>query len=99
MYGFGHLWELVVVLLIALIFLGPKRLPELGSSLGKTIRAFRKSTSELQDQSTGAAPAALPAAEQFDVVSSGAAPTHTTTSSAAPHVAAAAAPDKEAART
>jgi sec-independent protein translocase protein TatA len=44
MYGFGHLWELGVVLLIALIFFGPKRLPELGSSLGKSIREFRKST-------------------------------------------------------
>ena len=49
MYGFGHLWELVVVLLIALIFFGPKRLPELGSSLGKTIREFRKSTHEHED--------------------------------------------------
>jgi TatA/E family protein of Tat protein translocase len=42
MYGFGHLWELVVLLLIALIFFGPKRLPELGSGLGKGIRSFRK---------------------------------------------------------
>jgi TatA/E family protein of Tat protein translocase len=49
MYGVGHLWELVVVLLIALIFFGPKRLPELGASLGKTIREFRKSTSEIRE--------------------------------------------------
>jgi TatA/E family protein of Tat protein translocase len=97
MYGFGHLWELVVVLLIALIFLEPKRLPELGSSLGKTIREFRTSTSEVQDQITGEAPAALPAAEQYDGAHSGAAPTHTTTYSAAAHAAASVAPDKEAA--
>jgi sec-independent protein translocase protein TatA len=95
MYGFGHLWELVVVLLIALIFFGPKRLPELGSSLGRSIREFRKSTSELQDQITGEATPALPAAAQDDLAGSGAAPTST----AAPHAAASLAPDKEATHT
>ena len=43
MLGF-HLWELIVVLVLALMFFGPKRLPELGSSLGRSIREFRKST-------------------------------------------------------
>jgi sec-independent protein translocase protein TatA len=33
--------EIVVVLIIALIVFGPKRLPELGSSLGRGIREFR----------------------------------------------------------
>jgi sec-independent protein translocase protein TatA len=37
--------ELVVVLIIALIVFGPKRLPELGNSLGKGIREFRGSIS------------------------------------------------------
>jgi sec-independent protein translocase protein TatA len=37
----GHLWELVVVLIIALVLFGPKRLPEIGSSVGKGIREFR----------------------------------------------------------
>ena len=94
MYGFGHVWELVVVLLIALIFLGPKRLPELGSSLGKTIREFRQSTSEVQDQITGETPATLPAAEQDDLAGSGTVPTH----AAAPHAAASLPQDKEATR-
>jgi sec-independent protein translocase protein TatA len=94
MYGFGHLWELVVVLLIALIFFGPKRLPELGSSLGKTIREFRKSTSTVQDEITGETPSALPAAEQYDMAGSGTAPTHT----AAPHAAASLPQDQEATR-
>lgn len=49
MFGFSHLPELIVVLVIALIVFGPKRLPELGSSLGKGIREFRKATTELQD--------------------------------------------------
>jgi sec-independent protein translocase protein TatA len=35
--------ELVVILVIALVIFGPKRLPELGGSLGKGIREFRTS--------------------------------------------------------
>jgi sec-independent protein translocase protein TatA len=37
--------ELIVVALIALVVFGPKRLPELGQSLGSGIRGFRKSIS------------------------------------------------------
>jgi sec-independent protein translocase protein TatA len=37
--------ELAIVLIIALIVFGPKRLPELGRSLGKGIREFRGSLS------------------------------------------------------
>jgi twin arginine-targeting protein translocase, TatA/E family len=33
--------EIVVVLIIALVVFGPKRLPELGNSLGRSIREFR----------------------------------------------------------
>lgn len=39
------LQEIVIVLIIALIIFGPKRLPELGRSLGKGIREFRGSIS------------------------------------------------------
>ena len=42
--------ELIVILAIALIFLGPKRLPELATGLGKAIRQFRKATRDLSDQ-------------------------------------------------
>lgn len=45
----GHIPELVIVLAIALIFLGPKRLPDAGKSLGKAIRGFRDETSGLRD--------------------------------------------------
>jgi sec-independent protein translocase protein TatA len=38
-------FELAIVLIIALIVFGPKRLPELGRSLGKGIREFRGSVS------------------------------------------------------
>jgi sec-independent protein translocase protein TatA len=37
--------ELAIVLIIALIVFGPKRLPELGRSLGRGIREFRGSVS------------------------------------------------------
>jgi sec-independent protein translocase protein TatA len=37
--------EILVVLIIALVVFGPKRLPELGRSLGKGIREFRGSIS------------------------------------------------------
>jgi sec-independent protein translocase protein TatA len=41
--------ELVVVLIIALVIFGPKRLPELGRSMGKGIREFRGSISGNND--------------------------------------------------
>jgi sec-independent protein translocase protein TatA len=41
--------EIIVVLIIALIVFGPKRLPELGRSLGKGIREFRGSISGERD--------------------------------------------------
>jgi sec-independent protein translocase protein TatA len=48
---FGFHWpELIVVLVIALVFFGPKRLPEVGNALGKTITEFRKSTSGHNDE-------------------------------------------------
>lgn len=43
--------EIVVLLIIALIVFGPKRLPELGKSLGRGIREFRSSVSgEKEDE-------------------------------------------------
>lgn len=41
--------EVVVIMLLALLIFGPKKLPELGRSLGKGIREFRKSTSGLME--------------------------------------------------
>ena len=40
MFGLGF-GELVLILLIALIFIGPKKLPELAKGLGKGIRDFQ----------------------------------------------------------
>jgi sec-independent protein translocase protein TatA len=40
--------ELIVIFVIALIFFGPKKLPELGRSLGKSINEFKKASNELR---------------------------------------------------
>jgi TatA/E family protein of Tat protein translocase len=40
--------EMLVIFVVALLVFGPKKLPELGKSLGKGIREFRKATSELK---------------------------------------------------
>jgi sec-independent protein translocase protein TatA len=45
-FGF-HGLDLVVVLVIALLIFGPKKLPEMGSAIGKSIQEFRKGMSEL----------------------------------------------------
>jgi len=43
-------WEIAIVLILALLIFGPRKLPELGSSLGKSIRGFRKGMKEGQDE-------------------------------------------------
>jgi TatA/E family protein of Tat protein translocase len=40
--------ELIFILVIALIIFGPRKLPELGRSLGKSIGEFRKASNELK---------------------------------------------------
>jgi Tat protein translocase TatB subunit len=42
--------EITVILLLALIFLGPKKLPELASGLGKIIRDIRKATADVKNE-------------------------------------------------
>jgi len=46
MFGSLGMPELVIILIIALIFFGPGKLPELGSSIGKAIRGFKKAMQE-----------------------------------------------------
>ena len=50
-------WELLVVLIVVLMVFGPKRLPELGKAIGRTIREFRNATSEKDDEDKPANPA------------------------------------------
>jgi sec-independent protein translocase protein TatA len=46
----GHLRALLIVLILALVIFGPKRIPEIGSSLGRGIRDFRRGMSQLGDE-------------------------------------------------
>ena len=43
------IWELLIVLAIALLIFGPKALPKLGKSLGKTVGNFKKGLNEDED--------------------------------------------------
>lgn len=49
--------HLLIVLAVALLIFGPRRLPEIGSGLGKTIRSFRAAMSGEEDASLPGAPA------------------------------------------
>jgi TatA/E family protein of Tat protein translocase len=48
MFGFGHGPELIIILVIALIVLGPGKIPEIAQMLGKGLRELRQASSELQ---------------------------------------------------
>src|SRR5450759_1344732 len=41
--------ELVIILVIALLVIGPGKLPDVGSALGKSIREFRKAATDVQE--------------------------------------------------
>jgi sec-independent protein translocase protein TatA len=43
------LWEILLILAVALIIFGPAKLPELGRSIGNGLKEFRKATRELKD--------------------------------------------------
>ena len=45
--------ELIVILLVVIILFGSRKLPEIGSALGKAIREFRKASKEIQDDVKG----------------------------------------------
>ena len=49
MFGLG--WtEVIIILVVAVLIFGPKKLPELGNSLGKTIRGFKDEVSSDNDE-------------------------------------------------
>lgn len=54
MFGSFGMPELIIILIIALIFFGPGKLPELGSSIGKAIKGFKKSMDEPEKKPDGA---------------------------------------------
>ncbi len=63
--------ELIIILVIALLILGPGKLPEVGSAFGKTIKEFRKAATDITDTTNAAT---KPVAEATASVNAAAAP-------------------------
>jgi sec-independent protein translocase protein TatA len=88
MFGSIGMPELIIIFVIALIIFGPRKLPELGKSLGKSIAEFKKASNELKstleeeirleeqrstiDASKAAPPAAAPVPHADPIVERGA---------------------------
>ncbi|HEY3381669.1 MAG TPA: twin-arginine translocase TatA/TatE family subunit [Vicinamibacterales bacterium] len=49
MFGSIGMQELIIIFVIALIIFGPRKLPELGKSLGKSIAEFKRASNELRN--------------------------------------------------
>ena len=95
MFGIG-VPELILILVVGLIVFGPGKLPEMGRSLGKGIREFRKASNALTAAinapepppappvaTPAAQPAAQPAAAPTEAQAAPAAPTATPTAATA----------------
>lgn len=52
MFGIG-LPELGLILIIALVVFGPKKLPEIGRAMGKSLNEFRRATDEIKKDING----------------------------------------------
>lgn len=48
MFGSIGMPELIIIFVIALVIFGPKKLPELGRSLGRSLNEFKKASNELR---------------------------------------------------
>ena len=68
--------ELIIILAVLLLVVGPRRLPEMGQAVGKTIREFRKASTDITESATVTSDA--------KTVSPAAAATVTAAASAAP---------------
>ncbi len=49
MFGSVGVPELIIILTIALIIFGPRKLPELGRSLGRSLNEFKRASNELKN--------------------------------------------------
>ncbi|KZL50413.1 MULTISPECIES: twin-arginine translocase TatA/TatE family subunit [Cyanophyceae] len=51
MFGLG-LPEVVIIAIVAIVIFGPKKIPELGNALGKTLRGFKEELNSDDDETT-----------------------------------------------
>ncbi|MDQ3415261.1 MAG: TatA/E family twin arginine-targeting protein translocase [Verrucomicrobiota bacterium] len=49
MFGSIGMPELIIIMVIALIIFGPRKLPELGKSLGRSLNEFKRASTDLQN--------------------------------------------------
>jgi sec-independent protein translocase protein TatA len=52
--------ELILVLIIALIVVGPGKLPEVGAAIGRSLREFRRAASDVTDAASASSPSPPP---------------------------------------
>lgn len=50
MFGSIGFPELIIIFAVALLVFGPKKLPEVGRSIGKALREFRRTTDEIKEK-------------------------------------------------
>ncbi len=86
--------ELILILVIALLIIGPGKLPDVGSALGKSIREFRKAATDVKDATSiePTAPANATSAPAANTVAASAAANTLSAPTAAPAPAAAPGP-------
>ena len=53
MFGNLGVWEILLIMVVVLLVFGAKRLPEVGSSIGKGIREFKRSLTDTSDAIMG----------------------------------------------
>jgi len=52
----GHIWLILLLLIVVLIIWGPGKLPDVGAGMGRAIREFKKATNEVRDSVVNASP-------------------------------------------
>lgn len=80
MFGMGP-WEILVILLIALLLFGAKRIPEIAQGLGKGITEFKRAVRDVQGEIENSAEASPPPASPNTVSNNPSQGSETTTKS------------------
>jgi sec-independent protein translocase protein TatA len=63
MFGDIGIEKILLLFVVVLLMFGAKRIPEIGSSIGRGIREFKRSVNDLQNEARASEPAAVRAAQ------------------------------------